>query len=200
MMNAERLILLTNVDGVYSGEPGAANSKLLREIKITDQVVDIQTVGKSQFGRGGMQTKLTMARRLAKLGIQVHIANGKTPVVLRDILNDKLVGTVVRPAARRSNVKRRLSFSEAEATATVTVNAGAHERLISSSPVSILPIGITSISGTCQKGDVVRVQTEQGVPLGIGRSEYGSEALKSTIGLRNEKPFIHYDYLVIYGE
>ncbi len=196
MLNADRLLLLTNVDGLYTGQPG--KSALIQELVATDSVDHIATGGSSAFGRGGMRTKLALARRLANLGIEVQILNGKRPERLSRAARGERVGTIIRPAGRRSSTKRRLRFADQEARMTVTVNDGAYQRLRAAEPASLLPIGITAIDGHCQKGDLVRLATSDGTFVGIGRAEYGSDQLAAKLGARNQRAFIHYNYLVMY--
>lgn len=196
MLNADRLLLLTNVDGLYAGRPG--ESDLIDELAATDSVDHIATAGSSLFGRGGMRTKLALARRLANLGIEVQILNGKRSERLASAAAGERVGTIIRPVSRRSPTKRRLRFADQEATMTVTVNDGAYQRLRGPEPVSLLPIGITATHGHCVKGDLVRIATDDGTFVGIGRAEYGSDQLEPKLGQRNQRAFIHYDYLVMY--
>jgi glutamate 5-kinase len=77
MLNANALIILTNVDGIYNGDPKAEGSAVIDEVsgKELDFSAFVSS-GRSQFGRGGMITKSTMAQKTAQLGISVHIANG----------------------------------------------------------------------------------------------------------------------------
>src|ERR1700761_1085368 len=89
MLNAQALILLSNVDGIYDGDPKLAASTLLEEIN--NSTLDFSSFissSKSQFGRGGMITKSTMSQKVAQLGIAVHIANGTKDDILIDVLNN----------------------------------------------------------------------------------------------------------------
>src|ERR1700744_4681281 len=94
MLNAQALIVLTNVDGIYDGDPKLPESKLLTEIdNNTADFSSFVTSGRSQFGRGGMITKSTMSQKVAQLGIAVHIANGTKDHILADLLDDKAAHT-----------------------------------------------------------------------------------------------------------
>src|SRR3984885_9908971 len=90
MLNAHALIVLTNVHGIYNGDPKLESSSVIEEIKGTsiDVSSHIQS-SRSQFGRGGMITKSTMSQKTAQLGIAVHIANGTKHNILTDVLADK---------------------------------------------------------------------------------------------------------------
>ena len=99
MLNADKLIILTNVDGIFDGPPTSPASKVINFVEYeTDNVSSFITSEKSNFGRGGMMTKCTIARKTALLGIPVHIANGRTEGIIEKALRDELVGTVF-PAA-----------------------------------------------------------------------------------------------------
>ncbi|MDO9551817.1 glutamate 5-kinase, partial [Rhodonellum sp.] len=98
MVNADTLILLTNVDGVFDGPPSDPTSKLIPHIgtKMPDLDHVISPI-KSSFGRGGMLTKLSMAKKSADLGIQVLIANGKKENILRDFHEKSITCTYFEP-------------------------------------------------------------------------------------------------------
>src|ERR1700749_1662032 len=77
MLNAQALIILSNVDGLYDGNPKLPGAKLIEQIDGSlSNFASFVSADKSQFGRGGMLTKSNMAQKVAQLGIAVHIANG----------------------------------------------------------------------------------------------------------------------------
>ncbi|RZJ63541.1 MAG: glutamate 5-kinase, partial [Flavobacterium sp.] len=123
MLNADALIILSNVNGIYNDDPKVKGSKVIEEIKgsITNLASFIST-GKSQFGRGGMVTKSTMAQKVAKLGITVHIANGTTDNVLTALLDEKLVHTRFVPEKSKSGKKKWIAHSETNAKGIVQLN------------------------------------------------------------------------------
>lgn len=86
MMNADTLILLSNIDGIYTGQPDAPDSQLIRNVEPgTDLSQYIQTE-KSAFGRGGMHSKYTTASKISQDGIRVIIANGERDDILTDLI------------------------------------------------------------------------------------------------------------------
>jgi glutamate 5-kinase len=86
MMQADTLILLSNIDGIYSGNPDDPQSQLIREVeKGADLSQYIQTE-KSAFGRGGMHSKYTTAQKVQQAGIRVIIANGERDDILIDLM------------------------------------------------------------------------------------------------------------------
>jgi glutamate 5-kinase len=84
MLNVDRLVILSNVDGIYDGDPSDSQSEVISEFdESMHQLRNIAGSRKSNFGRGGIITKCHTAQRVAGFGISVTIANGKTP----DIIN-----------------------------------------------------------------------------------------------------------------
>ena len=87
MMNAETLILLSNINGIYTGDPKDPESELIREVKPGDNLDQYILAKKSSAGRGGMESKYHTAREVAASGIRVMIANGKTDNILPRLLS-----------------------------------------------------------------------------------------------------------------
>ncbi len=86
MMQADTLVLLSNIDGIYTGNPADPQSRLIKEVAPgTDLTAYIQTE-KSSAGRGGMQSKYATATKIQQAGIRVIIANGKRENVLVDLI------------------------------------------------------------------------------------------------------------------
>ncbi len=88
MMKAEILIILSNVDGVFTGNPDDPSSELIHDVYPDDDYSGCVGKSKSQFGRGGMMTKMKTALGVASDGIEVRIANGRRQDVLLDVLSD----------------------------------------------------------------------------------------------------------------
>lgn len=86
MMEVQALIILSNVDGLYNGDPAQPGTCILREIAPEDNLSGYIQTGKSSLGRGGMQTKTGIAREVAAQGIHVYIANGKRNDILTDLI------------------------------------------------------------------------------------------------------------------
>ncbi len=86
MMNADLLILLTNVDGLYTGIPGKEGSELIEKVNAHDDMSQYIQKGTSKAGRGGMTSKYSTARKTAEAGIRVIIANGNHDDILTDLI------------------------------------------------------------------------------------------------------------------
>jgi len=201
MMGMDALIILSNVDGIYNGNPGDPGAYVIREIEggKEDLSAFVQT-SKSSFGRGGMLTKCSIAQKVADEGIAVIIANGKKENILYDLLasGEEVVHTLFKPAPKPvSSVKKWIAHSEGFAKGEVHINKGAVEALSGPKATSILLVGVTKLKGDFEKDDIVRIFDEEGNQLGVGRAGYDSEEAVNLIGQRDLKPFIHYDYLYL---
>jgi glutamate 5-kinase len=200
MLNAQALIVLTNVDGIYNGDPKLETSAVITEVN--DAGIDFSSfvsTGRSQFGRGGMITKSTIAHKVAKLGIAVHIANGTKENILIDVLDNKVVHTRFTPTKKASGKKKWLAHSENAATGVVQVNEGAKTALISSKASSLLPVGIINIVSDFKKGEIIKIIDEHNKTIGLGLAEYGSDKARELTGQKNQKALVHYDYLYLQG-
>jgi len=201
MMDCEALIILSNVDGIYTGIPGSDKSELISEIDgATDNVDRFISPVRSEFGRGGMLTKYSIAREIASEGVDVYIANGTRDSVITDIIREKDIPFTrfIASSKKKSGVKKWLSHSETFARGIVYVNKGAREALLNEKATSLLMIGVSRIEGGFKKGDLVRIFDEKGKQIGLGKSEYDSKRAEQFLGEKRKRPLIHYDYLLIY--
>jgi len=198
MLNAQALVVLTNVDGIYDGDPKLSGSKVIEEVTGTNNdFSSFVSSGRSQFGRGGMITKSTMAQKVAALGIMVHIANGTKSNILTDLLENKVIHTRFVANKTASGKKKWLAHSENYATGVVQVNDGAKAALTSTRATSLLPIGIVEILSEFKKGDIIKLVDTDEKLIGLGIAEYSADKAKENIGQKNQKPLVHYDYLYL---
>ncbi len=201
MMDMEALILLTNVDGVYTAAPDQPQSELIHTIHPNRSSEGIIiSAKKSNFGRGGMLTKYHIAAKLSGQGISVYIANGFKENILLDIIHETrhTAFTHFIPSAKKSSgVRKWLSHSDDFARGEVVINEGARTALLSDRAVSLLMIGITSVSGYFKDGDIVRIKDSAGNLLGLGKTSFTSDETDLEKGGKKTKPFIHYDYLYL---
>lgn len=94
MMDADSLIILSNVDGLYSGRPGDAGVEVIRTVEPGSDIDKYISTSKSGLGRGGMVSKCGIARQTAAQGVEVIIANGKREGILSDLVLNEHSGTV----------------------------------------------------------------------------------------------------------
>ena len=201
MMGMDALIILSNIDGIYNGNPADPASRVIPVVERgkTDLASYVQT-GRSSFGRGGMLTKCHIAQKVADEGILVVIANGKRSNILVDLLKDPEAIPCTRflPAVKPvSSVKKWIAHSEGFAKGEIHINKGAEEALLAPKATSLLLVGVTQVVGDFEKDDIVRIVNEAGKLLGVGCAGYGSEEARALIGSRDLKPLVHYDYLYI---
>jgi glutamate 5-kinase len=200
MMDCKSLVILSNVDGVYTGIPGKKGTELIARIdKDSEDLDKYISSAKSGFGRGGMFTKCSIARKIASQGIDVFIANGTRDSIVSDIVRRKEVPYThfIASNKRESGVKKWLSHSDTFAKGAVIINKGAKEALLEGKATSLLMIGITRVDGFFKSGDIVRIVDEDGNNIGLGKSQFDSKKAEQNIMKKVSKPFIHYDYMVI---
>lgn len=202
MMDADAVFLMTNVDGIFNGDPSSPGSQLIPRIDHTPSHLDsFLSPSISQLGRGGMKTKCRMALRLARMGMAVHIVNGKRDHILTDLMRGQSLGTVFPPRDNASPIKRWIAHSEGFSKGTAYINEGAYQALCTPKyAASLLPVGITRLEGNFQRGDVIRICNESGLLIGVGVTQYGSAKAQSLLGKKNQKPLVHYDYLFLNHE
>ena len=201
MVNAELLCLLSTVPGVYDGDPEDEKTQC---ISCWDddlyQVDDVVLRGTSALGRGGMHNKLAIARKVARLGTEVVIADGTDPQIMDNILGDHKAGTRFPVIGDASPAKKWLASADDHATGSVTVNQGAEDALLDRNRLaSLLPVGIETVDGHFERGDVVQILSLSGRVLGCGQAKYGHKEARKLIGQRGQKPLVHYDYLYLGG-
>lgn len=198
MMDAEALVILTNVDGIYNGDPKANGTRVIPMVNYDRDLGEYVQDTKSGFGRGGMMTKTKIARKVAEEGIKVIIANGQKDDILIDLAQhpQETMHTEFRPNPNpTSRIKKWIAHSESFAKGRVTINQNAVEALRGKKAVSLLPIGVTAVEGDFEEGDIIEVVGPKGNVIAVGRSGYNADDAKDAIGKHDMKPLIHYDYL-----
>lgn len=201
MMDMEALVILSNIDGIYNGNPAEEGTSVIREITENDRDLSrfIQTK-KSSFGRGGMITKTNIARKVAKEGITVIIANGTRENILPDLLKSgsDVVCTTFTPSQKEiSSIKKWIAHSDSYAKGRLVINEKAKAKLLSDEAVSLLPIGVVSVEGEFEKDDIVKIIAEDGVSIGVGKVSCDSKKARSVIGNKGGRALVHYDYLFL---
>ena len=199
MVDADTLILLTNVDGIFKGHPDDPESELIEKVgRKMPEVSRFVSTTKSAFGRGGMLTKMSMAKKAADLGIHVVIANGKKEDVLKNFFYKKLRGTYFEPDRSKHNQKKWIAHSDNYSKGEVIINEGAKKALYSNKVTSLLPVGVVALKGDFIKGEVIRILDERGEKIGLGKAEYSARVAAEKVGQNNQKPLVHYDYLYLF--
>ena len=221
MMDCDALVILSNIDGVYNGNPSAPESEIIRTVEPGKDISEYISTVKSGFGRGGMQTKSNIARKVAQEGVAVVIANGKRENILLSLLpvieaaennggckeerirkalseNSTTPCTVFLPADTDvSSVKKWIAHSGGFAKGAIWLNKGASEKIQGEQAASILPVGITKVEGDFETHDIISIYDHHGTKIGVGRTDYDSGEVQNAIGKRDMKPVVHYDFLYL---
>ncbi|WP_028910673.1 glutamate 5-kinase [Prevotella sp. AGR2160] len=198
MMGCQSLVILTNVDGIYNGDPKDKMTRVIPMVNYDRDLGEYIQTTKSGFGRGGMITKTHIARKVAEEGIKVIIANGKTDNILVELVTkpQETMHTEFRPNPNpTSQVKKWIAHSESFAKGVAHINEKAAKALEGEKATSLLLVGVTSIDGDFEEGDIINVEDPDGKVIAVGRSAYSSDDAREAIGVHDIKPLIHYDYL-----
>lgn len=186
LVMADGLILLSDVDGFYSADPGrhpdAQHFSVVRSI--TDDMQRMAGETRSDIGSGGMATKVQAARIATHAGCSTIIASGTVLRPLRALQNGArhtiFVASATPAAARKQWLAGALNVE-----GTLTIDDGAAGALRSGK--SLLPVGVTAVTGRFERGGVVALRNAAGEELGRGLAEYGSDDAAKLIGCRSER-------------
>src|SRR5216683_1368394 len=174
-MEADALVLLTNVDGFMRGRGGQMQAEL--EPFVERVTIEIRAAaGPSRgaaIGRGGMKTKIEAAEIAMNCGGVALIANGSNPVILESAFAGERIGTVFAPAARMRGKRRWLAYA-AGVRGRVVVDAGA-QRAITAGKASLLNSGVVRVEREFGSMDVVSIRDLNGREFARGIAAYGSE-------------------------
>ncbi|MCO4746137.1 MAG: glutamate 5-kinase [Proteobacteria bacterium] len=193
-VDADLLILLTDVDAVYTkppGEPGA------ERIAVYEDDSDVQIGSLSAGGRGGMGSKIVAAQIAARCGTKVVIASGRDPSIVRRLVAGSTEGTHFHARVAGSKRQRWMAFATTPA-GTLTINAGAREALTRRN-ASLLPIGVTAVTGTFPAGAVVAVVDPEGKPVARGICAKSAADCAELVGAIGQKPLVHRNDVVLLG-
>jgi glutamate 5-kinase len=185
-LDADLLLLLTNVDGVFTASPSVDPSATrIREIATVDDEALARAAGFSNGGTGGMASKLEAARLAIAEGTTVVVANGTTEGIIDKILAGEDVGTLI-PAAEKRRARWRHIAISARAQGALVINTGALKAL-GERKASLLPIGVVGVEGTFEKGDVVEIRDGSGRVHGRGLVNYDADACRRLAGHRSDE-------------
>ncbi len=206
LVHADLLVLLSDVDGLYDGDPALAGTSLVREVAAAEDLdrVRIGRAGTAGVGTGGMHTKVEAARIATGAGIPVVLASAEQASAA---LAGAPVGTFFRATGRRRPTRLLWLAHATEPRGQVLLDAGA-VRAITQRRASLLAAGITGVTGRFVAGDPVDLADAEGRPVArglvnfdadeipdlIGRS---SHELKRELGAAYEREVVHRDDLVL---
>jgi glutamate 5-kinase len=212
LVGADLLVILTDVDGLYREPPRAGRPKpgLIEVVeKITPEIEAAAQGSDSNFGRGGMISKLQAARSAARTGAATVLCNGSRADILQRVAGGEAVGTLILPGERMGSRKHWLAFST-RAQGELVIDDGARQALEKGGR-SLLPAGIESVRGEFGIGDVVACLDGSGRELARGLVAYGAKDIERikgrptreidrVLGYSNGDEVIHRDDLVLVDE
>ncbi|MEE0237825.1 MAG: glutamate 5-kinase [Pauljensenia sp.] len=206
MIKADALVLLTDVDGLYTAPPDHPGSRLIERVAGADDLMSVLVTGAgSRVGTGGMATKVQAAMLATASGIGVQLASADD---LQAVLEGTRVGTWFEPSAQRPASRRLWIAHVAPSRGEIIVDEGA-ARAITAGKKSLLVAGVHSVLGHFEAGDVVDVASPTGL-IARGVSGYDSDTLAEVAGAGMEqlaaagyehpRPAIHRDDLAVLGD
>ena len=197
MIHADLLVLLSDVDGIYSADPRRQRATLLHEI---DDVASLDGLkGKSSLGSGGVESKIEAMRIAASAGTGVVIANAREPRVLQRVIAGERIGSYARAHRARGRSRKLWIEHAGAARGHILVDAGARDALTDRGK-SLLPAGIIGVRGVFAIGDAVEVCGPDDAVFAKGITNYDSDEVARLQGkplANGAREVIHRDSLVI---
>lgn len=181
-MQADLLIILTNVAGVYTKDPREADAALVKEID--EQALENISIGKKNGSQslGGMQSKITSALISSKLGIRTVIANGNEENIIQKILAGEFAGTSFKAKEKVRGKMRWIMLSKEKGK--IIVDDGAQKALEKKN--SLLAVGVKSIEGHFLANDIVEIICN-GKAIAKALIDYNSDKIREMIGKTREE-------------
>src|SRR5712671_8012690 len=207
MMEADMLVLLSDIDGLYSANPQRdPSARHIPEVRVITPEIERMAEGPvSGVSKGGMESKIAAAKIATSAGAAVVIADGHILHPLRAIATAERT-TLFVPRVSPAQAKKRWIAGGLSAQGTIVIDAGAERALLSGK--SLLPAGVKSVTGHFERGDAVLVKSEDGRELARGLIAYNDEdarrlvgrrtvEIESILGYRGRDEMIHRDDLAL---
>ena len=209
LLDADLLIILTDQKGLFERNPTIdPTAQLVSEASIDDERLgDMVGESLSGLGRGGMITKLRAGRLASRSGTATLIASGHEPDVIARLMRGEELGTFLVPGLSPLVARKRWLAGQLKLKGQVTLDDGA-VRVLKESGRSLLPIGVTAVSGAFERGDLVACVSRDGLEVARGLVNYGaddaqklcgqpSQNIEALLGYVDEPELIHRDNLVL---
>jgi glutamate 5-kinase len=210
MMSADLLILLSDIDGLYSEPPHENSSAQLIPLvpRVTAEIEAMAGEAESELSRGGMRTKIEAAKIATAAGTHMVIASGRKLHPVRAIAESAPCTWFLTPA-NPVTARKKWIAGALEPKGAIHVDAGAVAALRRGK--SLLPAGVVKIAGSFARGDAVLIRDSQGSEIGRGLVAYdsadaerlvgqNSERIEAILGYRGRSEMVHRDDLVLAGE
>lgn len=209
LIEAEMLIILSDVDGLYTEDPRQnPDAKLIKTVdKITPELEKIAGGAGSIVGTGGMYSKLLAAKRAVKYGITVNIISGKKSGLLQSVLRGERCGTLFLPLQKKLTSRKGWIAYASKSKGNIIIDDGAVGAIIEKGK-SLLPSGIVGIEGVFDIGDTVSCVDLKGNRIAKGLTNYSSaeiekikgkktSEIEGIIGYKYSDEVIHRDNMVV---
>ena len=177
LLEADVLVILTDQDGFFDQDPRSfSGAKLIQEARALDETL-LSMAGKNggAVGQGGMYTKILAAQQAARSGAMTVIANGRHDNILLGLRKGKSLGSLLLPDLKPLAARKRWLASHIKTRGALIIDAGAVEA-IKTQGRSLLPVGVASIRGSFDRGDMVMIESMEGDHIATGLVNYGSAA------------------------
>jgi len=193
LLNAQLLIVLSDVDGLFSRDPsskmreGDAPMKIIEHVDcITQKIEKLAGGSKSKVSVGGMYTKILAAKQTMSFGIPTLIVNGFDKSIAEKIYTGKSVGTLFW--AGREKIKKRKHWiaHTLKPSGKIMIDSGAKKAILSQGK-SLLPAGVIKVEGKFEFGNAVRILGEDGKEIARGLVNYNFRDLDSIMGMRTSE-------------
>jgi glutamate 5-kinase len=196
LIDADLLVLLTTREGLYTADPRVdPSATLVDRVERVDATVEAYAGGSEGPGLGGMITKLRAARLATAGGADVVIASGLQPEVLPRLVQGENVGTFFPASADRLESRKRWILSGLSIRGSIIVDEGA-ARALQERQTSLLPAGVSDVSGTFERGETVEITTAASQRVACGIANYSSKEMLAIRGAKSSQivALLGYDY------
>lgn len=186
LVDADLLIILTDTEGLFDMDPRKfPEAKLIHTVRDFDAQTKGASKGSSETGTGGMLTKIEAARRTSTFGVPTIIANGERKGVILDIMKGDELGTFFVPNDEHIKGKKKWIACNLNPAGTIFVDSGAKAALKRGS--SLLPSGVTKITGNFSFGDLVEIFEDGKEKFACGLVQFDSGDLEKIRGLNTSE-------------
>jgi len=204
LVHADALALLSDVDGVYDRDPRRAGARRVEVVRSAADLDDVRAGRGGALGSGGMASKLDAARIATGAGIPAVVARADQ---LGDVLAGDDVGTWFAPTGRRRSTRQLWLAHATEPKGQLVLDDGA-VRAVTTRGTSLLPAGVTAVSGSFEAGEPVDLVSEDGVVIARGLVNYDASEIPALLGRSTrdlaaelgdgyERELVHRDDLVL---
>lgn len=182
---ADELILLTDVDRLYTGDPrqGGGDARPIDEVHNHEELDALRNAAgpSGRWGTGGMTTKLAAAQIATASGVRVWLADGRDPEVLQSLLDGTAAGTLFHPSAQPFGDRKSWLAHALHPLGDLAIDRGA-ERALRERGASLLAVGIRAVRGQFARRSAVRLVSERGEEVGRGISALSSQEIHQAMG------------------